>query len=91
MIPTIEEILNGYASGLYTLESAMNWLEHHIQSAYEKESEVERYRRIFEQAAIAYITPHQQLTDEVLVSWARHTTDAIVSEGDKIVFKQETK
>lgn len=53
----------------------------------------DRRRRIFEQVAVAYTAKHwpdyqEQPSDEILMGWAEHTSEIILSAANKFADKE---
>lgn len=56
MIPTIEDILDGYKNGSYTQEQCLGWINQHIEGAVGKANESD-LRDSFAMAALTGLQP----------------------------------
>lgn len=91
MIPDIFDIVAGLQDGRFTQEQAVNWLNQHMQSYYDKEHDQERRRRVFDQYVLRLVgTPGEE---ENLARWNWEIIHAhveiLLSESERFASKEK--
>jgi hypothetical protein len=88
MIPDLFDIVKGLEEGRYSQEQALNWINIHIQDAWNKEHDQERRRRLFEEVALAFLhNPAYNHIDEWNWSNVSGHVEILISKADAFATK----